>query len=50
MRVNQEAWSSAEPYEPFMGRWSRLLAAEVAAWIDPAAVCAGCTSAVAPEP
>jgi SAM-dependent methyltransferase len=28
------AWSAAEPYEPFMGRWSRRLAAEVVAWID----------------
>ena len=34
-RVTREAWSSAEPYEPFMGRWSRLLAAEVVTWIDP---------------
>lgn len=35
MKVDPEAWSSAEPYEPFMGRWSRILAAEVLAWIDP---------------
>jgi SAM-dependent methyltransferase len=33
--VTKEAWTSAEPYEPFMGRWSRLLAAEVVAWLDP---------------
>jgi SAM-dependent methyltransferase len=33
--MTPEAWSSAEPYEPFMGRWSRLLASQVLAWIDP---------------
>jgi ubiquinone/menaquinone biosynthesis C-methylase UbiE len=33
--MTPETWSSAEPYEPFMGRWSRLLAAEVLAWLDP---------------
>ena len=30
-----EAWSSAEPYERFMGRWSRLMAAQVVTWLDP---------------
>ena len=29
-----DPWSSAEPYERFMGRWSRLLAAEAVRWID----------------
>jgi SAM-dependent methyltransferase len=33
--VTPDAWSSAEPYEPFMGRWSRLLATEVVSWLDP---------------
>jgi SAM-dependent methyltransferase len=32
--MTHDPWSSAEPYEPFMGRWSRLLAAEVVAWVD----------------
>ncbi len=29
----RESWSSAEHYEPFIGRWSRLLAAQVVAWL-----------------
>jgi SAM-dependent methyltransferase len=33
--MTPQEWSSAEPYEPFMGRWSRLLASEVLAWLDP---------------
>jgi SAM-dependent methyltransferase len=33
--VTRDPWSAAEPYELFMGRWSRLLAAEVVAWLDP---------------
>jgi SAM-dependent methyltransferase len=33
--MTPQAWSSAEPYEPFMGRWSRLLATEVLDWLDP---------------
>jgi SAM-dependent methyltransferase len=33
--VAHDAWSSAERYEPFMGRWSRLLAAEVLAGLHP---------------
>jgi SAM-dependent methyltransferase len=32
--VTRDAWSSADQYEPFIGRWSRLLAAEVVAWLD----------------
>jgi SAM-dependent methyltransferase len=32
-----EQWSAAEQYEPFMGRWSRLLAGEVLEWLDPPA-------------
>jgi SAM-dependent methyltransferase len=32
-----EQWSAAEKYEPFMGRWSRLLAAEALDWLDPPA-------------
>ena len=35
VEVTPDAWSSAEPYELFMGRWSRLLATEVVAWVDP---------------
>ena len=30
--MTENPWSAAEPYEPFMGRWSRRLAAEVVAW------------------
>jgi SAM-dependent methyltransferase len=33
--VTHDVWSSAEPYEPFIGRWSRLLAVEVVAWLQP---------------
>lgn len=33
--VPRDAWSSAELYEPFMGRWSRLLATAVVSWLDP---------------
>jgi ubiquinone/menaquinone biosynthesis C-methylase UbiE len=29
-----ERWSSGEAYEPFIGRWSRLVAAEFLAWLD----------------
>lgn len=28
------AWSSGDHYEPFMGRWSRLVAAEFVDWLD----------------
>jgi SAM-dependent methyltransferase len=30
-----DSWTSADPYEPFMGRWSRLLADDVMAWLNP---------------
>jgi SAM-dependent methyltransferase len=30
-----EQWSAAEQYEPFMGRWSRLLAGVALEWLDP---------------
>lgn len=33
--MTQDRWSAAEPYELFMGRWSRLLATQVLAWLDP---------------
>ena len=42
-----DPWSSAEPYERFMGRWSRLLAAEAVRWIDARPGCGGWTSAAA---
>jgi SAM-dependent methyltransferase len=29
-----ENWSSGDAYEPFIGRWSRLVAAEFLAWLD----------------
>ncbi len=32
-----EAWSSADRYEPFIGRWSRLVAREFVTWLDPPA-------------
>jgi SAM-dependent methyltransferase len=32
-----EQWSAAEQYEPFMGRWSRLLARVALEWLDPPA-------------
>ncbi|MFL6071402.1 MAG: class I SAM-dependent methyltransferase [Actinomycetes bacterium] len=32
-----DAWTSADPYEFFMGRWSRVLAREVVAYLAPAA-------------
>ncbi len=33
--MTREAWTSADTYEPFMGRWSRLLADEVLTWLAP---------------
>ena len=30
-------WSAGEKYEPYVGRWSRLVAAEFVAWLDPPA-------------
>lgn len=29
-----DAWSSGDDYEPFIGRWSRLVAAEFVRWLD----------------
>jgi len=29
-----EAWSSGDSYEPFIGRWSRLVATEFVRWLD----------------
>lgn len=41
-----DAWASGAAYEPYVGRWSRLVAREVLAWLDvPPARCwldAGC--------
>ena len=34
--MTREAWSSAELYEPFIGRWSRLVAERLVAGLDPA--------------
>jgi len=31
----REAWSSGERYEPFVGRWSRLVVAELIDWLRP---------------
>lgn len=30
----RDAWALGEPYEQFMGRWSRLVAREFLAWLD----------------
>jgi SAM-dependent methyltransferase len=30
----KETWTSGEGYEPYIGRWSRLVAAEFLAWLD----------------
>jgi SAM-dependent methyltransferase len=30
-----DAWSSGEGYEPYVGRWSRLVAREFVRWLDP---------------
>lgn len=35
VEVTRDVWSTADPYELFMGRWSRLLAAEVLGWLAP---------------
>ncbi|HET7077112.1 MAG TPA: class I SAM-dependent methyltransferase [Chloroflexia bacterium] len=32
--MSTEVWASALAYEPYMGRWSRLVAAEFLAWLD----------------
>jgi SAM-dependent methyltransferase len=36
-RVAPDSWSSADQYDPFIGRWSRLVARELVAWLDPPA-------------
>jgi SAM-dependent methyltransferase len=33
--MTRDAWSNAKLYEPFIGRWSRLVAAELVSWLDP---------------
>jgi SAM-dependent methyltransferase len=33
--VTSDPWTTADPYEPFMGRWSRQLAADVVSWLAP---------------
>ena len=30
-----DRWASGDAYEPFIGRWSRLVAAEFVKWLDP---------------
>jgi SAM-dependent methyltransferase len=32
-----EVWAAGDAYEPYIGRWSRLVAAELLAWLAPAA-------------
>lgn len=34
MDTNVDAWSDADNYEPYMGRWSRQLASELLVWLD----------------
>ncbi|TFV62939.1 class I SAM-dependent methyltransferase, partial [Blastococcus sp. CT_GayMR20] len=29
-----DSWSSGKSYEPYVGRWSRLVAAEFVGWLD----------------
>ena len=31
---SNEAWASGAAYEPFIGRWSRLVAGEFLSWLD----------------
>lgn len=31
----QDTWSSGEPYEAFMGRWSSLMSERMLTWVDP---------------
>src|SRR5256885_1531210 len=31
---NTDAWVSGERYEPYIGRWSRLVARQFLAWLD----------------
>ena len=30
-----DRWAAGEAYEAYMGRWSRLVAAEFLSWLDP---------------
>lgn len=32
----QDAWTAGDAYEPYMGRWSRLVAARFVGWLEPA--------------
>lgn len=32
--MSERLWTAAERYEPYMGRWSRLLAARFVPWVD----------------
>ena len=41
-------WAAGDLYEPYVGRWSRLVAREFLAWLDVPAGGAGWTSAAAP--
>ena len=34
MKIGQDPWESGDPYELFMGRWSRLIAAEFIHWLS----------------
>ncbi|MET9759398.1 hypothetical protein ABZ016_10115 [Streptomyces sp. NPDC006372] len=36
-------WAAGAAYERYMGRWSRLVAAEFAAWLDRDRSCGGST-------
>jgi ubiquinone/menaquinone biosynthesis C-methylase UbiE len=33
MSVRTEVWASGDAYEPYVGRWSRLVAREFLAWL-----------------
>src|ERR671922_171584 len=32
--ASKEAWASGDSYEPYVGRWSRLVAREFISWLD----------------
>ena len=34
MPTAADVWASGEAYEPYVGRWSRLVAREFLAWLD----------------
>jgi ubiquinone/menaquinone biosynthesis C-methylase UbiE len=34
MSGNQSVWSGGDAYEPYVGRWSRLIAREFLDWLD----------------